>query len=236
MSVKIFIEDKFPYVASILKKIKNVTINKYKQKQQRKILHNNGKEALEKLKEVFNELNIDWFLVYGTLLGAYRDKDFISHDIDIDIGLFFSDYSKQIENTMVKYGFTKKHEFLVDNGKFAVEETYEYKGIGIDIFYFKVMNEKLIGYDFINEEGLSWDKTIQKYGGLLVRELTFPYEGLDKIKFLGSYYPIPKNPKKHLSSHYGESFMIKDNKWKPNKVTNVKYLYNKLGVLKKYEK
>jgi len=233
--MKIWLENNIPFLAKGLKVIKQQTINRYKAKKQRDILHKNGKEALETLKKVFEELKMDWFLTYGTLLGAYRDKDFISHDVDIDIGVFFEDYSIKIEETMIKHGFIKKHSFLVDNGEFAIEETYNYKGIGIDIFYFKKQNNKLIGYGFINEAGLSWDKTIQKYGGLLVRELVFPYEGLDEIEFLGSIYPIPKNPKKHSASHYGENFMIKDDKWQPNKVTNVKYLDNKIGVVKNYE-
>ena len=231
--MKIWLENNIPFLAKWLKVIKQQTINRYKAKKQRDILHKNGKEALETLKKVFEELKIDWFLTYGTLLGAYRDKDFISHDIDIDIGLFFDDYSMQIENVMIKYGFKKRHEFLVNDGNFTRMETYIYKNLDVDIFYFHKNFNKLIGYGFINKEGLSWDKTIQKYGGLLVRELIFPYEGLDKIEFLGDYYPIPKNPKKHLSSHYGENFMIKDAKWQPNKVTNVKYLDDKIALLNK---
>jgi hypothetical protein len=233
--MKIWIENNLPIIAKFLKFVKQNTLNKYKQNRQKHILHKNGKEALLQLKLLFKELGIDWFLVYGTLLGAYRDKDFISHDIDIDIGVFFDDYSQKIEQAMVKNGFIRRHQFLVDHGDFAIEETYEYKGVGIDIFYFKVDQERLIGYGFINEEGLSWDKTIQKYNGLLVREITYPYEGLESIKFLEEVFMVPKNPKKHLASHYGKNFMIKDNNWSPKKVVNVQYLKDKIGVLEKYE-
>jgi len=233
MNIKIFIEDNFPKIANILRKVKSVTVNNYNQKKHQYLLHKSGKEALENLKKVFEELGIDWFLAYGTLLGAYRDKDFISHDIDIDIGVFFKDYSKDIDIILKKYGFIKKHSFLVDKGEFALEETYEYKGIGVDIFYFKIEENRLIGYGFINGQGLSWDKTIQQYGGLFVRELTFPYQGLDKIEFLDNFYPVPKNPYNHLSSHYGERFMVKDSKWKPYKVTNVVYLNNKKAKFEK---
>jgi len=232
--MKIWIEDNIPFFAKWLRSAKQKTINRYKKKKQKEILHKNGKDVLIALKSVFNELEINWFLVYGTLLGAYRDKDFISHDVDIDIGVLFTNYSKEIEKIMLKNGFIKKHQFVVDNGEFAIEETYEYRGVGIDIFYFKVIENKLIGYGFINEEGLSWDKTIQKYGGLLVREITYPYEGLDRIKFLGEEYEIPKNPKKHLASHYGNNFMVKDNNWNPKKVTNVIYLKNKVAKMVQY--
>jgi len=235
MSLKLYLEDNYPTIVKFLKFIKSNTINKLNAKKQQKILKVKGKETLQKLKEVFDSLNIEWFLVYGTLLGAYRDKDFISHDVDIDIGLFFDDYSKKIEQALLQKGFVKKHMFIVDNGEFAVEETYVYNGISIDIFYFKVENNNLIGYDFLNEQGLSWDKTIQKYGGLLVRELTFPYSGLMEYEFLGIKCKIPNEPEKHLASHYGDNFMYKDTKWNPAKVTNVRYLKDKIGQLIKYD-
>ena len=50
--------------------------------------------------------------------------------------------------------------------------------------------------------------------------------------FLGVDCKIPKNPKKHLSSHYGKNFMDKDAKWDPSKVKNVRYLKDKIGIIK----
>jgi len=234
--MKVFIEDNFPILAQLLKWIKTNTINKIRIEKQKKQLKQEGKEVLKNIKDIFDELNIEWFLVYGTLLGAHREKDFISHDVDIDIGVFFEDYTEEIEKSFLKRGFIKKHMFVVDDGKFAIEETYVYNGLGIDIFYFKKEKDKLIGYGFINESGLSWSKTIEKHGGLLVRELTFPYEGLEEYNFLGIDCKIPKNPEKHLSSHYGKDFMNKDAKWEPSMVTNVKYLKDKIGVIVKDEK
>jgi hypothetical protein len=230
---KIYVENNMPQLAQILKKIKRKTINKIKTKKQQKQLKRYGKEALEKIDLAFKELNKTYFLVYGTLLGAYRDKDFISHDIDIDIGAFFHEYSKDIEKILQKYGFIKKHEFLVDDGKFAIEETYIYKKIHIDIFYFKLIDDNLVGYIFSNEPGLSWDKTIQKYGGLLIREECSTYYGIDKINFLGKKFNILKKPEKHLEYFYGKNFMIPDANWSPQKVKAVKFLKDKIAVMKK---
>ena len=232
--MKKIIEEYFPRLAIILRKVKENTLNKIKIKKQQKILQEVGVEALENLKKTFEELDLTWFLAYGTLLGAYRENSFISHDVDIDIGVFHKDYTSKLEKTLRKNGFIKKHEFVVDNGTFAREETYEYKGIGVDIFYFKQTSTQLKGYGFINSPGRSWDSTIEIHGGLLVRELIFPYEGLDEIKFFRQRYPIPKNSKKHLSCHYGENFMQKDVKWDPNKVKNVQVLENKIGIMKIY--
>jgi len=137
VNLKLFIEAKMPLVAKILKKIKQTTLNKHKAKKQQKQLKLYGKEALERIDLVFSESDLIWWIEYGTLLGAIRENDFLSHDVDIDIGIFLNDRSSSIEMVLTKYGFNKKHEFLVDNGSFAVEETYDFKGVGIDIFYFK---------------------------------------------------------------------------------------------------
>jgi len=235
VSLKLFIESKIPYIANILKKIKQKTINRYKAKKQQKQLKFYGKEALEKIDLAFKELNKTYFLVYGTLLGAYRDKDFISHDIDIDIGAFFHEYDSNIEKVLINYGFKKTHEFVVDNGKFAREETYIYKKIHIDIFYFKLERDKLVGYIFSNEPNLSWNATIKKHGGLLVREEITNFYGIEELKFLGGKYCILKNPKAHLEYFYGKNFMIPDASWTPQKVKKLKFLKNKIGKVISYD-
>ena len=44
-------------------------------------------ELLLKTKQLLDEANIEFWLTCGTLLGAYRDKTFVSWDVkDIDIG------------------------------------------------------------------------------------------------------------------------------------------------------
>jgi phosphatidylinositol alpha-1,6-mannosyltransferase len=47
-------------------------------------------ENLSILKEVLDNENLPFFLFFGTLLGALREKDFIDHDTDTDIVLFES--------------------------------------------------------------------------------------------------------------------------------------------------
>ena len=229
--VKLFIEKYFPQVAQVLKEFKSRTLNRAKASKQQENLHKNGSDVLVALKKAFDELGIEWFLAYGTLLGACREKNFIAHDLDIDIGLFLDDYGPHIEETLKRHGFEKKHKFIVDGGEFAVEETYIYRDVGIDLFYFKIIDGKLVGYSFTNGQGLSWDMTVQKYGGLLVKEFIFPYDGLEEMEFLGSIYPVPKDPHRHLAVHYGDNYMIKDNNWNPSKNKNYHYRKDKIGIL-----
>ena len=48
-------------------------------------------DFLSILKEVFDKRGIMFFLNCGTLLGAYREHDFIAHDVDMDLGIFEKD-------------------------------------------------------------------------------------------------------------------------------------------------
>lgn len=49
------------------------------------IKHDDAQEILFKAKELLDEAHIDFYLGYGTLLGAIRENDFIKGDLDVDI-------------------------------------------------------------------------------------------------------------------------------------------------------
>lgn len=221
---------KIPYISNILIWSNRYFYKQYanykKYKRQRK-LHKYGKEALGNIKMAFEEIQIPWFLVYGTLLGACREGKFISHDDDIDIGLFLDDYLETNFKVLEKYGFIKKHEFLVDDGNYAREETYLYKGLSIDIFYFKKKDGYLIGHGFSNKEGMSWEETYKVYQGLMVLEYSFPYQGIASKKFLGSDYPIPLNCEEHLIAHYGKDYMNLGKNWHFKDAKSLVYITDK---------
>jgi hypothetical protein len=44
-----------------------------------------AKKNLLDLKEVMDRSGVKFGLIYGTLLGAYREKNFIKHDYDTDL-------------------------------------------------------------------------------------------------------------------------------------------------------
>lgn len=212
------------------------TIRKYIRYRRNKIFLNNGRLLLSQVKLIFDELNIQYWLEYGTLLGAIRDKNFIQHDYDIDIGLFLTDHSEDIEIVFKKYGFIKTKQYSIDNKLYGLEESYKYKGIDIDLFYFTLCEDRMRSHVFKNEEGKSWNKTIIDNGGLIVNEMTFPYTGFKKINFLDTEHFVPKEADRHLKSFYGEKYMVKDKSWNPYTMAkNLKVLDDKIGVYINYE-
>lgn len=72
-------------------------------------------QNLEYLSNVAKERNINFCLMDGTLLGAYRDKDFCENDEDdIDIGILDEEYDAAIEpliKGLEEYGFSRFKQF-----------------------------------------------------------------------------------------------------------------------------
>ena len=57
-------------------------------------LHDIQHEMLKELIRVMDLLQVKYYFVHGSLLGAVRDNEFIAEDDDIDIAIFREDYNK----------------------------------------------------------------------------------------------------------------------------------------------
>jgi len=228
--------EKNKYIANIIRYVYRTTILKYQHHKQNKLFLQNASSVMFQIDNVFEELKIDYWLEYGTLLGAIREKGFISHDLDIDLGLYLNDYSEHIQVVFNKYGFKKRNKISIDNGQYGLEESYIYKDIVIDLFYFTRKDSQYYSHGFKNEDGKSWSRTIQDNGGLIVREIYFPHGKIKKINFLGKEFPVPVNSEEHLKAFYGDNYLIPNSSWDPYTMAkNIKTLNNKIGVVKYYD-
>ena len=66
-------------------------------------------ENLQIFAQVLNEFNITFWISEGTALGAVRDGWFISHDDDVDIGMWYEDWERFVTlaiPTLRKRGFS----------------------------------------------------------------------------------------------------------------------------------
>ena len=72
-------------------------------------IHNKTLELLDKLIEICDEIDINYYLAYGSLIGAMRHKGFIPWDDDLDVVMLredyslFLDYCKENSNKLYPY-------------------------------------------------------------------------------------------------------------------------------------
>ncbi len=106
------------------------------EKRRSQAIAKHGFEALKKFHQICINNNISYWLYAGTLLGMIRDKDLIHSDTDIDIGMWQSDEVRiKLEEVLHEHDYKKLYEFSVSGN--IREQRFEYKGVGIDIYYFR---------------------------------------------------------------------------------------------------
>lgn len=178
-------------------------IEKQEIKKRRKLFLRNGLILLEKVKQCLDSENILFWLEFGTLLGAYREHDFIAHDFDIDIGVFYEDAIK-VTNALLKGGLQLQREIEVKPPFFkGLEQTYYYKGVSIDIFYFHKEQNSM----FCNTFSPFTDEHENRFI-CQVKKIIVPYNGFESIKFKNIELTIPAKTNMHLAAHYGKNFMV----------------------------
>jgi phosphorylcholine metabolism protein LicD len=157
------------------------------------------KKCLEDMKEILDNNNQRFFLAWGTLLGCYREKKFISYDGDIDIGILYDDLDVNIIDKIVKSNKFKLNKTFGELDKNLELAFINNNGKKIDIFiYYKISEDYYYTSTFLDlcalkPEGFcKWGRHIR---------------GFIETEFYGKKYLIPKNIEEHLIESYGDDFM-----------------------------
>lgn len=194
----------------------------------KRAFNKNGIIVLANFNKALNEAGCEYWLEFGTLIGAIRENGFIQHDDDIDVGMFLKDRPFKLEEHMAKYGFKRSRHIIVDDGQDGFEETYEMKGVSIDIFYFHQTGNEIYCYDFLTDPDTSPREFMDKVGGFWARKVIFPFTGLTNHNFLGIQLKIPTNYDEHLKAHYG-NYMQPDPNWGVKKANGTILMKDKIG-------
>lgn len=199
------------------------------------LFRKNGLKVIKEFDEILTDNSIPYILFFGSLLGAIREKGFIKHDLDIDVAIWNEDYSKIIKEILERAGFKLTKNILVEDGRFAREETYEKDGIGIDIFYIYPYSEKE-GYVccFRNyPNSINFEHSIAKFGGLYSVQYYFPIEKkIKRILFENALLlPIPSNAHDIMKCIYGASYMTPQPKREAGSFREYQnLLFDKVGI------
>lgn len=162
-------------------------------------------EAVSLLKhyaETLNREGITFWLDFGTLLGCYREHDFIAHDCDLDTGAYIDD-AKRINSALTKAGFSLIREF---NCPFdgSREECYKYGNTSIDVFYFQKEGSNRYCYLYHLLDKKKFNVKLRAW----VQKITVPDTQFTKTQFKGIDVLIPEDTASYLTLHYGPNFMI----------------------------
>ena len=162
-----------------------------------------SKKNLLDLKKILDIYKINFILMFGTLLGAVRDNNFIEYDSDTDIAIHIDDFNKLINasHDLIKIGFklirTKEPDDLVT---FMRDDEY----IDIGIFRREEINNKSY---FVYQNHYEYDDNF--------------FQTIDLI-FLDHSFKIPRSYKSLLTNWYGSNWKkrIKNRPAWPTKISN----------------
>jgi len=143
-----------------------------------------SKDNLLSLHKCFEEFGVEFGLIYGTLLGAVREGNFIEHDEDTDL------FALDEEREKILNSLFRLREYGLEVGRYEAEILSIMKdGEYIDIYFFKknVFGKRVANGSLIDAKYL---------------------EELEDLSFLGETFKVPKNPKELLETIYGKDWRI----------------------------
>jgi len=162
----------------------------YKYKEQhfqngmKKINRDIAKQNLLDFKKILDENNILFGLIYGTLLGAIRENNFIEHDEDTDVFILEEDREKFLELLFL----LKDEGFIVGRYSKSLLSLIR-DGEYIDIYFFHKKN-----------------KNYRECEGYIIKSDFL--ENLENYHFLGESFKIPAHSEKLLVVLYGKDWKI----------------------------
>lgn len=186
-------------------------INRVKFVFQARRMRKNGLQMLSAANQVFDQLNIKAFLTYGALLGAYRDHGFISYDPDIDLGVLANEIPSDLHQQMEKVGFQLYRQGVLTNEQ-VFEETYIYKKLHLDIFYYFQEGEDYYSIIARKHETKEW-KEANATDGFPCDRSYVPVSDFEKRDFLGLQVYMPVKTDEWLRAIYSDSYMTPIKNW-----------------------
>lgn len=192
----------------------------YRWQHERRIrgLKKHGYETLRRVREVCLRLGLEPFLIYGTLLGHHRERGFVRHDYDIDLGFMAEDLPdmEALKNAMLEAGFRlslpgRLPSSLNAIGRYSTVQFYDpKKSVYVDFWAFHRYGELIMNVQDRSADGffrkhLKDDRVLRT--DFLGYAMTFPKEvfsGFEPAKFLGCDFLMPMNTERFLEEAYGD--------------------------------
>jgi len=158
------------------------------------------RECLEDMKEILDDNIQQYFLAWGTLLGCFREGQFISYDGDIDLGILEENFDSSIVEKILNSKKFKLFKKYGDEQKKNLEYTFVHKNsVRIDIFIFYEIEKDYYYTSTFNDICSKKEDGFCKWGRHI--------RGFNEIDFYNKKYLIPSNTEEHLIESYGDDYM-----------------------------
>ena len=165
----------------------------------RKRLQKRGTSVLKHIHDILSSAGVPYYLEYGSMLGAVREKHFIRHDDDLDFGLPPDAISAKQLYTLVTRKGLKFDKAFAWRG-LITEVSFFYKNIPIDFFMTFNIGGKV--------QGFSFDKFVVREGkhvAQIVKHLWKPdFKGVHEIDFMGVPTLLLNYAEESLTRTYGD--------------------------------
>ena len=149
------------------------------------ITHEQAQDILFKMKDLLDEKGICFWLIYGTLLGAVREKDFISYDFDVDI------QTNEYDKLLSIIPWLDEHGMKLIRVQPGYVYTFSMGSVYIDIY---IAHKAPFPFNL-------WCYWLN--GNIVPKRLIMP---LTEMEFLGKRFRVPAQPEKLMEFFYGKSW------------------------------
>jgi len=177
----------------------------------RRFLQANGVAVMRDIAAIFERHGIKGYAAFGTLLGIVREKNFIRHDEDIDIGIVPGGVTPaRLLRILMKeeVGFTFAFAFSYHDR--LTEIKVYYKKIPIDFFFFEDRNEVFLHTAYSWQKGMTYPSETANSVRLVHHPVV---RAVKPAEFRGVRFPIPLNEEEVLVGLYGKTWRIPNSKW-----------------------
>lgn len=176
------------------------------------LFRKNGVKTLAHVLEVIDKYDIPAFAAYGTLLGFIRDKGFIKHDGDIDIGVLPGPWdAKRLLQVLINEGFSFAFAFSYE-GKIT-EFKVKYNSVYIDFFFYEEKDGKFFAGSYHYFPNVKYPTV---YANSAQRVCEPKIKTLTRTEVYGMKFPVPENAEYVLGELYG-NWRVPDKNWDDSK-------------------